>query len=117
VHYRLLKPLLDTVRLVAPLPRIPAQGGTITYCHLFNHLAEGPRGLELWHELLRFANNEALREGVTLLMSAFDEGDPLLPLFARGALNRIDYLLGCLPYSPEVPGTLTPYYPDIRDMT
>jgi GNAT superfamily N-acetyltransferase len=116
-RYRLLKPVLDAARRVAPLPCIPAPGGTISYCHLFNHLAEGPQGLALWHQLLRFANNEALREGATLLMSAFDERDPFLPLFSQGALNRIDYLLGCLPYSPDVPELLTPYYPDIRDMT
>jgi GNAT superfamily N-acetyltransferase len=115
-HYRLLKPILDAARLVAPVPRIPRQGDAISYCHLFNHLAEGPRGVDLWEELLRFANNQALRERATLLMSAFDEHDPLLPLFARGALNRIDYLLSCLPFDPQVPEVLTPYYPDIRDM-
>ena len=115
-HYRLLGPVFDAVRKMVPVPRIPAQGGIISYCHLFNHLAEGPRGLELWRQLVGFANNEALREGVTLLMSAFDEQDPFLPLFARGAINRIDYLLGCLPFKSDVPQVLTPYYPDIRDM-
>jgi hypothetical protein len=115
-HYRLLRPLLDAVRRVAPAPRIPAEGGIISYCHLFNHLAEGPRGLELWGQLLRHANNQALEEGATLLMSAFDEHDPFLRLFARGSLNRIDYLLGCLPFARDVPEVLTPYYPDIRDM-
>ncbi|MBN1836931.1 MAG: hypothetical protein JW820_13840 [Spirochaetales bacterium] len=115
-RYRLLRPVLETIRRVVPVPRIPAQGGIISYCHLFNHLAEGPRGLELWAELVRFANNQALAEGATLLMSAFDEHDPFLPLFARGALNRIDYLLGYLPFKPDVPEVLAPYYPDIRDM-
>jgi len=116
LKYRVLRPLLEAARLVTPVPRIPAEGGIISYCHLFNHLAEGPRGLELWAELVRFANNQALAEGATLLMSAFDEHDPFLPLFARGAINRIDYLLGYLPFKPDVPETLTPYYPDIRDM-
>ena len=101
---------------MAVVPRIPGQGDVISYCHLFNHLAEGPRGVELWKQLVRFANNEALAEGATLLMSAFDEQDPFLPLFARGAINRIDYLLGYLPFAPEVPQILTPYYPDIRDL-
>jgi ribosomal protein S18 acetylase RimI-like enzyme len=115
-YYRAARPVLDALRRVIPTPRIPGPGDTIAYCHLFNHLAEGPRGLELWHELVRHANNLALEDGVSLLMSAFDESDAFLPRFSRGALNRIDYLLSVQPFSDSVAGPFTPYYPDIRDM-
>lgn len=116
VSYRLAKPLLAAASRLLPLPRIPAEGGTISYCHVFNHLVEGPRGLSLWRELLAHANNLALAEGATLLTSAFDAGDPLLPVFDRGAINRIEYLVGYKSFRPDVPETLRPYFPDVRDM-
>lgn len=114
--YSLARPLCEALRPLLPLPRIPRLGDPIRYCVLFNHLAEGPRGLELWKELLRQANNLAWGEGATLLTSPFDASDRFLPHFARGALNRIDYLLGVRPLRPWLPETFSPYYPDVRDM-
>jgi hypothetical protein len=115
-HYKVLKPIFDGLRFALPLPRIPEEGGRISYCHVFNHLAEGPEGLRLWHELLAHANNLALQEGATLLTAAFDEKDGFLPYYQRGSMNKIEYLLGYKPFLPDVPEVLTPYYPDMRDM-
>ena len=114
--YSLLRPLLAAAGRLLPLPRIPRPGEPIGYCHVFNHLAEGPRGLELWRELLRFAGNRAAGEGAVLLTSAFDPADRFLPHFARGAISRIEYRLGVRALRPGVPETLGPLYPDVRDM-
>jgi hypothetical protein len=115
-HYKVLKPIFDGLRFALPLPRIPQEGGRISYCHVFNHLADGPQGLRLWHELLAHANNLAYQEGSTLLTSAFDERDSFLSHYQRGSLNRIEYLLGYKPFVGDVPDVHTPYYPDMRDM-
>jgi hypothetical protein len=115
-YYKALKPIFDGLRLALPLPVIPKQGGRISYCHVFNHLADGPQGLRLWKELMAHANNLAYQEGATLLTSAFDENDGFLPHFQRGSINRIEYLLGYKPFVPDVPEMHTPYYPDMRDM-
>ncbi len=115
-YYKLLKPICDGLRFAVTLPRIPEEGGHISYCHVFNHLAEGPGGLALWHELLAHANNLAFQEGASLLTSAFDENDSLLPYYQKGSLNRIEYLLGYKPFRKDVPEIMTPYYPDVRDM-
>jgi GNAT superfamily N-acetyltransferase len=114
--YKLLRPLFSALTPVIPLPRIPAEGGSIGYYCLFNPLAEGPRGLTLWYELLAHANNLALAGGATLLTGAFDPGDPLLPIFRRGSLSRIEYLLGVRALAPGVPETVNGYFPDVRDM-
>jgi hypothetical protein len=115
-YYRVLKPLFAAARFVMPLPVIPKQGARIGYCHVFNHLADGPHGVRLWRELLAHANNLAYQERATLLTSSFDERDGFLPRFQRGAINRIEYLLGYKPFVPEVPRVHTPYFPDMRDM-
>ena len=110
--YSLLRPLLAAAGRLVPVPRIPRPGEPIRYCHVFNHLAEGPRG----RELLRFAGNRAGAEGAVLLTSAFDPSDRFLPHFARGAINRIEFQLGVRALRPGVPETLGPLYPDVRDM-
>jgi GNAT superfamily N-acetyltransferase len=115
-YYNALRPLCDALRFALPLPQIPRRGGRISYCHVFNHLADGPDGLRLWRELLAHANNVAYQEGATLLTAAFDEKDSFLDHYRRGALNRIDYLLGYKPYVSDVPVVHSPYYPDMRDM-
>jgi hypothetical protein len=115
-YYKVLKPIFDGLRFALPLPIIPKQGGRISCCHVFNHLAGGPKGLRLWRELLAHANNLACQEGATLLTSAFDERDSFLPHYRRGSTNKIEYLLGYKPFTPDVPQVRTPYYPDMRDM-
>jgi len=132
--YRLLQPVLDALRPLLPLPRIPRAGGSIGYYCLFAHLAAGPQGLTLWRELVAHANNLALEQGATLLTSAFDAGepgaahgrargraagdpaDPFLAEFRRGALNRIEYLLGVQHLVPGLPERIHGFYPDVRDM-
>jgi hypothetical protein len=115
-HYKVLKPVFDGLRFALPLPKIPSEGGRISYCHVFNHLAEGPRGMQLWRELLAYANNLAFEEGATLLTGAFDQTDSFLPHYQRGSLNKIEYLLGYKPFVTDVPDRHIPYYPDMRDM-
>ena len=117
--YKLLRPLFAALSPLLPLPRIPLEGGSLGYYCLFNPLAEGPQGLALWRELVAYANNLALEEGATLLTGAFDPGDPSDPFlveFRRGALNRIDYLLGVRPLVPGLPEKPQGYFPDARDM-
>ena len=116
VHYKLLRPIFESLRFALPLPHIPVQGGRISYCHVFNHLAEGPDGLRLWKQLLVYANNLAYQEQATLLTSAFDHSDSFMPHYQKGSLNRIDYLLGYKPFVADVSAVHTPYYPDVRDM-
>jgi GNAT superfamily N-acetyltransferase len=120
--YKLLRPLFSGLSPLLPLPRIPTEGGSIGYFCLFASIAEGPQGLDLWRELVAHANNLALAEGATLLTAAFDPGDavragePFLAEFRRGALNRIDYLLGVRPLAPDLPQSVNGYFPDVRDM-
>jgi len=54
-YYKVLKPIFKALSFALPLPVIPNQGGRISYCHVFNHLADGPQGLRLWKELLAHA--------------------------------------------------------------
>lgn len=115
-EYKLLRPLFSALRPLVPLPRIPAEGEGIGYTCVFNHLAHGPRGPRLWRQLLAHANNLALDDGAALLTSAFDAADPYLPAFRRGALNRIEYLLGVKPLVEGLPERVNGYYPDVRDM-
>jgi hypothetical protein len=114
--YKLLRPLFSALQPLVPLPRIPREGGSIGYYCVFNPIAQGPRGLALWRELVAHANNLALAEGATLLTGAFDPHDGFLPEFRRGALNRIEYLLGVRALAPGVPQTMNGYFPDVRDM-
>jgi GNAT superfamily N-acetyltransferase len=120
--YKVLRPVFAALSPLLPLPRIPAEGGSIGYYCLFDSIAEGPQGLALWRELVAHANNLALAEGATLLTGAFDPGDsgragePFLTEFRRGALNRIEYLLGMRPLVPGVPQSVNGYFPDVRDM-
>ncbi len=115
--YRILQPVFAALEPLLPLPRIPREGGSIGYCHVFNHCTGGPEGIRLWHRLIAHANNIALAEGATLLTSAFDPDDRFHALFRKGAMNRIDYLLGMKPLRPGVPAELRGFYPDVRDMS
>jgi GNAT superfamily N-acetyltransferase len=123
--YRMLRPLFSALSPLLPLPRIPREGGSIGYYCLFNSLAEGPQGPALWRELVAHANNLALEEGASLLTGAFDagepvgagrSGDPFLAEFLRGALNRIQYLLGVRVLAGDLPERPRGYFPDVRDM-
>ncbi len=117
--YKLLEPVFAALSTLVPLPRIPREGGSISYHCLFNHLGGGPQGLALWRELVAYANNLALAEGVTLLTAAFEPGrrdDPFLAEFRRGALNRIEFLLGVRALAPGLPERINGYFPDVRDM-
>jgi hypothetical protein len=117
--FRLLAPVFSTFSRLVPLPHIPREGGTIGYCHVFNHLAHGPEGPALWQELIRHANNIALGEGSDLLTSAFDpfdRGDAFHAMFSKGAINTIEYRLGMKPLVPGIPRTGVSFYPDVRDM-
>jgi hypothetical protein len=117
--YRLLGPVCAALSPLVPLPRIPRQGGSIGYTCVFNHLAEGPRGIELWRELLGFANNVALADGADLLTSAFDPfdaSDVFRPAFRRGSLNTLEYGLGLKAFSPGLETARFSYFPDVRDM-
>ena len=89
---------------------------TKTIYHVFNHLAEGPDGLSLWQELIKYANNVALAEGVILLTSAFDPTDRFYPLYRKGALNSIEYEIVCRTLRPGVPASFVPAAVDVRDM-
>jgi GNAT superfamily N-acetyltransferase len=114
--YKLLRPLFSALRPLVPLPRIPREGGGIGYYCVFNPIARGPQGMALWRELVAHANNLALEEGATLLTGAFDPSDAFLPEFRRGALNRIEYVLGVQALAPDVPEKVNGYFPDVRDM-
>ncbi|MBE3132903.1 MAG: GNAT family N-acetyltransferase [Acidobacteria bacterium] len=115
--YRILQPVFSAFEPLLPLPRIPREGGSIGYCHVFNHLAEGPEGTRLWRALIAHANNLARDEGATLLTSAFDPDDRFHALFRRGAMNHIEYRLGMKALRPGVPAELARFYPDVRDMS
>ncbi len=117
--YGLAGPVFAALRPLVPLPRIPREGGSIGYCHVFNHHAEGPEGQGLWRELIAWANNAALDEGAELLTGAFDPfdtADRFHAAFRRGALNSIEYRLGMKPLVPGVPAGPFRFYPDVRDM-
>jgi hypothetical protein len=117
--YKLLQPVFSALSPLLPLPRIPREGESISYYCLFDMLAEGPQGLALWRELVAYANNLALEEGATLLTAAFDpgqRGDRFLAEFRRGALNRIEYLLGVRALAPGLPDRINGFFPDVRDM-
>jgi hypothetical protein len=117
--YRLLGPVCRALSPLVPLPRIPRQGGSIGYTCVFNHLAEGPRGFELWRELLAAANNVALADGADLLTSAFDPfdaADGFRPAFRRGSLNTLEYGLGLKAFVPGLETARFSYFPDVRDM-
>jgi len=117
--YKLLQPLFSSLSPLVPLPRIPREGGSIGYCHVFNHLADGPEGTRLWRQLIAHANNAALEDGADLLTSAFDPfdaGDGFHAMFRRGAMNTIEYRLGIKALVPDLPAVDFSFYPDVRDM-
>jgi len=114
--YKLLQPLFGALNPILPLPRIPREGGSVGYYCLFNPLAVGPQGMTLWRDLVAHANNLALEEGATLLTGAFDPRDAFLPEFRKGAMNRIEYLLGVRPLKSDLPQAVNGYFPDVRDM-
>ncbi len=114
-YYRVVKPVFSAVTPVVPLPCIPAPGESIGYTFVYNHLAVGPHGHELWRELLGHANNLAREDGAGLLTGAFDPSDRFLPDFARGSLNRIDYRFGVRSLCDGLPD-LRAHYVDPRDM-
>ncbi len=117
--YAVAGPVFAALQPVVALPRIPRTGGSIGYCHVFHHAAEGPDGHRLWRELLAWANNEALDEGAELLTSAFDPfdaADPFHAAFRRGAITSIEYRLGMKALVPGVPEGPFRFYPDVRDM-
>lgn len=115
-YYSLARPVFETIRPIIPLPQIPRRNGDVRYYHVFNHLSHGPRGAELWAQLLAYANNVALDEGATLLTGMFDPADPFCEPFSRGAMNGIDYHIGYRPLGNEVSYSLRPFAPDVRDM-
>jgi GNAT superfamily N-acetyltransferase len=115
--YKILRPVFAALEPLLPLPRIPREGGSIAYCHVFNHLAEGPDGIRLWRRLIAHANDIALDEGASLLTGAFDPEDRFHALFRKGAINRIEYRLGMKPLRAGVPTELRGFYPDVRDMS
>jgi hypothetical protein len=108
---------LFRLRTAPPAAPHPARRREHQYCHVFNHLAEGPEGIRLWLALVAHANNLALDEGATLLTSAFDPDDRFHALFRRGAMNHIEYRLGMKALRPGVPAELARFYPDVRDMS
>jgi hypothetical protein len=114
-YYRVAGPVFRAINPMVRLPHIPRPGGTIAYTFVYNHLAEGPRGLELWRELLARANDLSLDDGADLLTAAFDPSDRFLPTFARGSINRIDYRLGMRWLSGDPP-PIRAYFVDPRDM-
>jgi hypothetical protein len=112
-------PVFDALRPLLALPRIPRSGGSIGYCHIFNHVSEGPEGPRLWRELVAWANNEALADGAELLTAAFDPldgDDPFHAAFRRGAITSIEYRLGMKALVAGVPAGPFRFYPDARDM-
>jgi GNAT superfamily N-acetyltransferase len=114
-YYRLAAPVCAALNPLVPLPHIPRPGGTIGYTFVYNHMAAGPHGTELWRELLAHANNMAMDDGADLLTGAFDPSDRFLPDFARGSLNRIDYRFGMQWLAGEA-DPIRAYYVDPRDM-
>ena len=114
--YKALGAFLSPVERLIPVPRVPREGGAISYYHLFAHVASGPDGMELWRKLVNHANNLALDGGVMLLTGAFDSADPFLPRFRKGSLNTIEYHLGVRRLGPGIPGDLEPFFVDVRDM-
>jgi hypothetical protein len=115
-YYRAARPVVDAARRLVPLPRIPRPGEAVRYHHVFNHLAHGPHGLDLWTELIGYVNNIALEEGATLLTGMFDPTDRFCMLYRRGALNTIDYNIGYRVLGEERDYSLVPFAPDVRDM-
>ena len=115
-YYTLARPVFETIRPIVPLPQIPRRDGDVRYYHVFNHLVHGPRGRDLWNQLLSYANNVALEEGATLLTGMFDPSDPLCGAFSRGAMNVIDYHTGYRPLGDARSYDLRPFAPDVRDM-
>ena len=115
-YYRVAGPLARAVEAVVPLPHIPRPGDQMRYHHVFNHLAHGPRGIDLWKQIIAHITNVALEEGSTLLTGMFDPTDRFCNLFRRGALNLIDYRIGYRTLGSDRTYSLEPFAPDVRDM-
>lgn len=115
-YYRAARPAADLLRPVVSLPTIPREGGTVLHYHLFNHLAHGPAGMELWTQIVNHLNNVAFDEGVTLLTGMFDPSDRFFRAYRRGSINRIDYRIGYRALGHDTDYSLSPFAPDVRDM-
>lgn len=115
-YYRVAGAVTRALSGVVPLPSIPEAGGVIRYYHTFNHTAIGPEGMKLWKELMRHLNNLALEGNCQLLTSAFDENDRFLPIYRKGSINTIRYVIGYKALKEWLPENFTRFYPDIRDM-
>jgi hypothetical protein len=115
-YYHAARPLLQAMRSVRPLPKIPRSGDQLCYYHLFNHLARGPQGINLWREIVRHLNNIALVEGATLLTAAFDPSDRFFKLYRRGAMNAACFKIGYRPLGGAAAHAFSPVAIDVRDM-
>jgi hypothetical protein len=115
-YYRVARSVARALSPLVKLPSIPRPGETITYHIPFLPTLTGPRGPELWKDLLARFNNRALDAGCTLLTCAYADGDPILSAYGRGAINRIEYILGYKPLTTGLPTQLDGFFVDPRDM-
>jgi hypothetical protein len=115
-YYSLARIISRPLSSYIPLPVIPKSGGVLKYYHSFNHTARGPEGMRLWRDLMSHFNNITLEKGNTLLTSSFDREDRFLKEFSRGSISTIRYVIGYKRLDTEMPDSLSPFYPDPRDM-
>ena len=117
--YRMLAPLFSAIEPLVPLPRIPREGESIGYCHLFTITPRDPKDFASGTSWSAHANNIALDEGAGLLTGAFDpfdRGDRFHDMFRRGAITSIEYRLGMKALVPGLGNGPFSFYPDVRDM-
>jgi len=110
--YRLARPLLQPLRLLAALPHIPKTGNVVRGIFF--------TGLDLadsrdWPVLLESARRLAKHEGADTLSLFLSRKDPDYPLLARHSRYRLPYHLVCLPLaSSHLPASPTHF--DIRNL-
>ncbi|NLG84246.1 MAG: hypothetical protein GX493_06500 [Firmicutes bacterium] len=103
--FELLRPPVELLRRLFPLPRIPRRGEPLRTWYLYDLYL--PRGTKPLPALLAVANNLALEAGIDFLVFSTSEGEKAATAIGgRGALARLRYHLLIKEYRPVLPRSL-----------
>lgn len=123
---RLVRPVLDGVRSVYPMPRIPSVGKAMPVWWLGEPIVSGPRGTDLLTDAMSYVSNLALEAHIPMLLIQVDVSDPIRKQVQRaafedmisktvGRLGTVKSILLTKELRRCLPRHMTAAYADTRD--